>query len=278
VFPGGSRWPNGTVAGSASVARMADPSPSQVDPLRVLGELPGVADAVTGARAAVDTLLGHRVLRRRSAEVSAEAALRCARASAALDGADVPLETVRAGTPDPAVQGALRVSTELGSLLDTVERAPLQALARLHVLAARGRVPDEELGRPRQAPGVAARLAALAELMARRDGGSALLLAAVVHGELLTLPAFGTGAGVVARGAARLVLVCRGLDPKAVTVPDAGHWERRAEYEGAARAYASGEVRPWLLHCAEALRWGATEALAICTAVERGEEGGHGAG
>ena len=41
------------------------------DPFAALMDLPGIADAVTASREAVDGLLGHRVLRRRSAEVTA---------------------------------------------------------------------------------------------------------------------------------------------------------------------------------------------------------------
>ena len=46
---------------------------------------------------AIDRLLGHKVLRRESAGVSTESALRGARASAALEGVDVPLADLRAG-------------------------------------------------------------------------------------------------------------------------------------------------------------------------------------
>jgi len=123
------------------------------DAFAQVAELPGVASAVADARTAVDRLLGHRVLRRRSAEVSAESALRGARASAALEGAWVPLSDLRGGgTTDPIVQGALRVSAELGTLEDTWRVAPRQALARLHVLAAADTVPSSELGRPSSPP------------------------------------------------------------------------------------------------------------------------------
>src|SRR4051812_12408725 len=112
--------------------------------------LPDVPEAVARAREAVDRLLGHRILRRRSAEVSAESALRGARASAALEGVAVPLEEVRGSlTNDPVVQGTLRVSAELGALADTWRKAPRQALARLHALAAADAVDPDALGRPR---------------------------------------------------------------------------------------------------------------------------------
>nr|BFE85482.1 hypothetical protein GCM10020093_080830 [Planobispora longispora] len=116
------------------------------DPLAVIAEMPGVPEAVTEARKAVDRLYGHRVLRRKSPQVSAQSALHGARASAALDGVDVPLEVIPEVT-DPVVQGALRVSAELGRLGPTWRTAPRQVLARLHTLAAVGLAGD--LGRPR---------------------------------------------------------------------------------------------------------------------------------
>lgn len=240
------------------------------DPLAPLLDLPGVGDAVDAARGQVDALLGHRLLRRRSAEVSAEAALRSARASAALAGHAFTLAEVRDGVDDAVVQGALRVASGLASLVDVVDRAPLQALARLHALAARGLADDEALGRP--AAGRGPRLAALADLLAARTTPSALLLAAVVHGEVLALDAFGSASGVVARGAGRLVLVARGLDPKAVTAPDVGHLELVDGYAAAAAAYAGGDPRPWLLHCCEAVRLGALDSVAVCESLLRDAE------
>ncbi|MER5645147.1 oxidoreductase [Streptosporangium sp. NPDC002524] len=113
------------------------------DPLAVIAGMPGVSEAVTDARKAVDRLYGHRVLRRKSPEVSARSALRGARASAALEGVDVPLEVIPEVT-DPTVQGALRVSAELGRLGTTWRAAPRQVLARLHTLAASGLVGEGE--------------------------------------------------------------------------------------------------------------------------------------
>ncbi len=230
------------------------------------------------ARTSVDRLLGHRVLRRRSAQVSAESALRGARASAALEGADRPLDVVR-GWSQPAydgqghlVSGALRVSAEIGALVPVWRRAPLQALARLHVLAAADAVPPDELGRPQVDAAAGARLAALAELAAGPPGAPAVVEAAVVHGELLVLRPFGWGGGLVARAAARLVLVSRGLDPTSLAAPEVGHAEREADYRSAAGGYAAGTVAgvtAWVVHCAGALESGAYEGLAICEALLR---------
>ena len=283
------------------------------DPFAALLDLPGVADAVAEARTAVDALLGHRVLRRRSAEVTAESALRGARASADLEGAGMELERLRGqlmnGQPitvqskDPRLgqlaANAVRVHADLGSLLPSWHGAPRQALARLHVLAAADLgIPSEHLGRPRVAAEdpvedplglgaapppleVSARLDGLARLLLAPTTAPAVVVAAVVHGELLALRPFGTADGIVARAAARLVLVDRGLDPKAVSAPEVGHAELDAAglrashthaYAEAARGYVSGGpdgVVGWVVHCAQAVALGAREGLAVCEALLR---------
>lgn len=259
------------------------------DPLATVASLPDVPESVARARDAVDRLVGHRILRRRSAEVSAEAALRGARASAALEGVSVPLEQARGGeVSDPVVQGALRVSAELGPLAATWRTAPRQALARLHALAAADGAPADDLGRPRSGGDVrdplelgpppspaetAARLGALSDLLTAPTGAPALVVAAIVHGELLTLRPFGWGDGVVARAAGRLTLVDRGLDPKSLIAPEVGHAELRDGYVGGLRGYASGTpegVAGWIRHCADAIELGARDALAVCEAFLRG--------
>ncbi|MER5639359.1 oxidoreductase [Kitasatospora sp. NPDC002227] len=132
------------------------------DPLAPLAELPGVPEAVAEVRKAVDRLYGHRVMRRRASEVTSESALRGARASAALDGADWPLEEVRRRSDfsaDPQARtlgGALRISAEAGQLLSVWRHSPLQVLARLHLLAVGDA--DPAAGRPRRAGEGAAEL------------------------------------------------------------------------------------------------------------------------
>jgi hypothetical protein len=243
--------------------------------LAPLLELPGVADGVAATRDAVDALLGHRVLRRRSADVSAESALRGAWASAWLAGAEHSLDDVRSGAAaaDPIVQGALRAQSAIGALADTWTKAPRQALAKLHALAAADLVEDRDrLGRPAAAPYVAARLDTLAEVLGATSA-PAVVVAAIVHAELLALDAFPPASGVVARVAVRLTLVERGLDPKSLVVVEAGHRELRARYDAALDAYRTGTpegVRAWLLHCTEAVVTGARESVAICEALERG--------
>jgi Fic family protein len=289
------------------------------DPLAALVDLPGVADAVGEARDAVDALLGHRILRRRSAEVTAESALRGARASAELEGAQIELERLRgqllAGTPVQTrskderearvVSNAVRVHADLGQLLVPWRHSPRQALARLHVLAAGDLVEDpDRLGRPRTdgtvedplsvgpAPEpveVAARLDGLARLLVTGTSAPAVVVSAVVHGELLALRPFGSADGLVARAAGRLVLVDRGLDPKAVSAPEVGFAELQKfgvggfarehgaiegdAYSTALRAYVSGGaegVATWVRHCAGAIALGAREGKAVCEAIARG--------
>src|SRR6476661_4831428 len=183
---------------------MAGVSP---DPLAPLVGLPGVADAVRRAREAVVALHRHPVNRTGWAASAAEAALRAARASAVLDG-------------------AVRAAEATGRLLGTWRTAPLQALARLHVLAA------ADLGGPDAdsdadsgaAPGRPVRgterLALLAELVTGGTAVPAPVLVAVVHGELLTLEPFGSANGVVARAAARRAAISSGLDPRGREVPE----------------------------------------------------------
>ena len=126
--------------------------------------LPGVAAAVEAARAAVTDLRRHPAYRRDRSRGAAAASLRAARASAALDGSPlVPLDAA-GGVNDPVLAGALRVAADIEELTRVWERAPLQALARLHMLAAADLCPAQALGRPRPDSGVAPRLAGLAEL------------------------------------------------------------------------------------------------------------------
>jgi hypothetical protein len=273
-------------------------------------------------------------MRRRVAEVTSEAALRGARASAALEGANWPLEEVRRRTDfgrdaeARMVGGALRLNVEVGPLLGTWRHSPLQVLARLHLLAV-GDVGEETpdavggtaVGRPRRADEpaevlfrhplaatekvetefaalertldlslppapsaaeVSARLDTLAQLLASRGGtkhpnertAPALVVAAVVHGELLTLRPFTSANGPVARAATRIVLIAEGLDPKAICPMEVGLAELGSDaYRAALAGYASGTaagMAAWIAHCAQALRLGVRESTAVCEAMQRG--------
>ncbi|MGN9774698.1 oxidoreductase [Micromonospora sp. H33] len=237
------------------------------DPLAPLLALADVAPAVERARERFDQALRHRALRRHGGQVAAEVSLRSAVASAALEGYAHEREEVRAGTvTEPVLQGALRVAGALPGLTDLWPKAPRQALAKLHVLAARDVVAEADLGRPVNDPVVAARLDALAGLVAGGTKVPPLVLAAVVHGELLNLRPFAGPSGVVARGAARLVLLSSGFDPRGLLAVDVGHREREPEYVGSAGAFATGTpdgLRSWLRHYMSAVEVGADQLTEI---------------
>jgi hypothetical protein len=273
------------------------------DPLAPLVELPGVADAVARARDALVAVHNHPVNRRGWAASAAEASLRAARASAALDGAPLGLDltTVSGGTAgigdrqagfpagapdtdepaadaslsvsDPVLAGAVRVAEESGRLLAVWRTSPLQALARLHVVAAADLVPagrrEDELGRPGTGAGISARLSLLADLVTGGTAVPAPVLVAVVHGELLALAPFPSANGVVARAAARMTAVAAGLDPKGLAVPEIGHLRHASEYREAAAGFAAGTregLTTWLLHCCAQWEAGAREGMSIADA------------
>ena len=241
------------------------------DPLGALIELPEVFEAVDAARGSVDALLREiagPALRGRLRELTAESLRRGAWASACLEGttASVAGELADFGAPfadddtGGTARGALRITTELAGLADVWGRAPLQALARLHTLAAADLVPQARLGRPRTSDGVPDRLAALADLVIAPTQASAVVVSGVVLGEILGLEPFAGGNGLVARGAARLVLLSRGLDPQAVSVPEQGLLELGgALTEEKLAGYLTGRpegVGAWIVHWAQAVALG----------------------
>jgi hypothetical protein len=245
----------------------ASVSSPRTDPLAPLVALPGVAEAVARVRDALVALHNHPVNRRGWPATAAEAGLRAARASAALDGAALgPVDDV---VTDPVLAGAVRAAEEAGRLLPVWRTAPLQALARLHVLAAADLAPEPQLGRPRGDAATSARLALLADLVRGGTTAPAPVLVAVVHGELLALAPFGSADGVVARAATRLAAVTTGLDPRGLAVPEVGHLRREREYRAAAAGFAAGTaegVAEWVRHCCAQWEAGAREGRSIADA------------
>ena len=224
------------------------------DPLARLAALEGVGSAFAATRDGIDALLRDRGLRRTTPDLTADALLQGAHASAVLEGSTSTLEDVRAGSGDEVAQSALRVSAELLGLLPTLATSPLQALARLHTLAGKGVVADADLGRPRD-PAGAMRLRDLAGLLTGPTAAPALLVAAVAHAEIASAAPFVSHNGLVARAAERLMLVARGVDPTSLVVPEAGHLALRREYESNLRGYRDGGVagvHAWLVYAAEA--------------------------
>lgn len=230
------------------------------DPFAGVAALTGVGTAAGHARDAVDALLRQPAMRRDAGRVAAESALRGARASAAMAGADPD------DVADPRMQGALRAVAEVPSQAASWRERPRQSLARLHVLAARGTADDSTLGQPR-ADMDHARFDQLLDLATAPTAAPSVVVAAIVHGELLALRSFGSADDLVARAAERIVLVAGGVDTKAVSVPEAGHRVLERAYLPLHEAYRDGGpdgVAAWVRHCCDAYARGAEEGITIC--------------
>jgi hypothetical protein len=84
-----------------------------------------------------------------------------------------------------------------------------------------------------------------------------VLIAAIAHGELLTLRSFRWGSGLIARTSVRLVLSARGVDPDLLVAPEVGMFAQgRTSYVRAVRAYASAEpegIAEWITWNAAAI-------------------------
>lgn len=224
-----------------------------------LVSLEGVASAYAATRDGIDAMLRDRGLRKTSPELTAESLLRGAHASAVLEGSTSTLEEVRETGGDAIAQASVRVSTELLSLVPILRTQPLRALARIHALAALGSLPEDELGRPRNAD-AANTLREVGNAITFPTSAPALVVAAMVHAGLATSAPFASHNGIVARAVERLVLVAKGVDEKSLMVPEAGHALLRREYESNLRGFASGQpggLHSWLLYGAEAYAAGA---------------------
>lgn len=219
------------------------------DPLAELARVEGVPSALAAARDAVDAVLRDRGMRTISTDQRGRALLAGARANAAL-------------SEDPSrwLAGAVRLSGELVELAGTIRIAPAQALARAHVVIARGIVPDDELGRVSGGAAVQQRVAGLVDLLTGPQTASAIVLGAIAHAEIATAAPFGPSSGLIARAAEHLVLISSGLDPAAVIVVEAGHAEDAAGYRAGLAGYRAGSVagvRDWIVRCAAAVSRGA---------------------
>ena len=195
---------------------------------RVAG-LTGISQAAASARDGIDVVLRQPDVRRRAARIAAASAVRGAAASAALEaGRPGPAEAVGAPDPDdPLLQGALRATGAVLDLAPTWSRAPLQVLARLHVLAAADLVPAQALGRPTDRE-AATRLTAVAADLVAGTRAPALVVAALVHA--IVAESFAPAGGIVGRAAERVVLVATGLDPQGLLVPEVGHLTAGEDY------------------------------------------------
>ncbi|UUZ60859.1 oxidoreductase [Nocardioides sp. B-3] len=224
------------------------------DPVARLVGLEGVPSAYAAARDGIDVMLRDRGLRRTSPEMTAESLLRGAHASAVLEGSASTLAEIRAGDGDAIAQDALRLSTSMLALAPLIRTAPLQAIAELHAVVASGSVPDDSLGRPRDAAS-ADRLRGVSELLLSDTSAPALLVAAVVHADVATAAPFASHNGIVARALERLVLVARGVDSEVAGRARGRALALRAQYESNLRGYAEGGprgVHAWVIYAAEA--------------------------
>jgi hypothetical protein len=219
--------------------------------------LAGVGAAAAHARDAIDALLRHPAVRRETGRFAAASALQGAQASALLAGGDPDV------VEDPVTQGALRATGEAVRLAASWH-TPGRVLARLHLLAARDLADPADLGRPRS-DADRNRLDQLLQLATGPTAAPGVVIAALVHGELLAMNVFALGGDLVARAAERVVLIARGVDTKAVSIPEAGHLERRRVYVDMLSLYAAGHpdgVAAWVRHCCDAYARGAEAGLA----------------
>lgn len=224
------------------------------DRIAWLVALEGVASSYASTRDGIDAMLRDRGLRKTDPQTTAEALAIGAHASAVLEGSRSTLAEMAEGGGDEVAQDSLRLSASVLSLVPLMKQAPLQAFARLHAVAAGTALPAEQLGRPRDAAS-AGRLRTVSELIINDTSAPALLVAAMVHGDIATAKPFASHNGIVARAAERLVIVSRGVDPKSLMVTEAGHLALRAQYESNLRAYASATqrgVHAWALYASEA--------------------------
>ncbi len=263
-----------------------------------LARLDAVEEAMTRARSACTELRWHNALRKRIPEAAAEATVRAARSSAALEGARYPTNFVReviAGRAVPddlsgtQLAAAVRIAAyaaELSRQAHPLRGNLLHVLSTMSVAAGAGLVDDDRLGRPRlgeEQPGdlgglpappppgeVLERLRALEEVLAE-ESLPGLVVAALLHGEILALRPFAIGNGLIARALFRIHVVTSGVDPTGVAVPEAAFLDDATGYGQAGNAYATGrDVPGFIVSCAQAVEKGAGEGRTICQAVQAG--------
>lgn len=231
------------------------------DPLVALMDLPGVKEACADARTAVDSLLWDRSLKSRHSEIQGESIVRGAWSNAWFEGAETSLSTLRSGAAfddspvGRVLAGSLAMHMELPQFVEIVGVAPAQVFARMHALAAHGFVPDDKLGRPRTNDqgddplhlGVMPEPEVLLERLRALGGflststAPGVLVAAIAHAELAAIRPFDWGSGLVARGAVRVVLAQRGVDPTMLSAPELGlRAVGRPAYVRAVRGYVAG--------------------------------------
>ena len=195
-------------------------------PLTRATGLLGISQAAAATRDAIDVVLRLRSVQTGASALALRSAEQGARASALLETASESL-----ADDDPVLAGALRATHAASELATLWPTAPLQVLARLHLLAAVDVAVPDDLGRPTDATS-ARRLQSMVAEIARSAGpGSSVpsvVVAAIVHAEVAS--AFQPLGGVVGRAAERAVLASTGVDRTSVLVPEQGHLDEAEGY------------------------------------------------
>ena len=226
------------------------------DPFAALAHDLEVTRVMAAARAEIDSVLWRREIRSNAAAVARASIERGGRDSAAIDGADTA--AIDDSPMGRVLARAIDVTAAVPGQVGAWSSAPLQVIAALHAIAANDFAAKDELGRPRSqeladdalrigqlppAALVGPRMTLLAELVLAPTTAPAILVAGIVHAELLALRPFAWGSGLVARAAARCVLAERAVDPSLFTIPEHGMFTMgRPAYVDAVRAYASGTM------------------------------------
>ncbi|STD15772.1 Uncharacterised protein [Dermatophilus congolensis] len=263
--------------------------------------LPELRSQVAQAAGACSRLRFHEGLRRHLPEIMFESRVRGAHGSAALSEGRASVDRVRQlsvpgalwpPTTDPSnrvTRAAIALTAEVDRLDSKFEDAPRQAVARLHAVAGnalavgqvgRTRVAGEgcsellsALGREPEADDARASLFALLNEF-RQGVTSPVLLAALVHGEVLRSRPFPCANGLLGRALERLLLRSRHVDSTRAVVPEAGHFAMGVDdYFTAAAAYARSRDRGdmdgvvvWVQHCCHAIAHGAAEGGRVADA------------
>lgn len=152
-----------------------------------------------------------------------------AQASAALEGAEIPMAVLASGPPQAPLERLaariLALHVDVAGAVDLVPRAPLQVLARFASIMSAGVLAPSEVGRPRTgppedpwhlqlAPAASAVPGLLAQVVRPRAAADApaLVTAGLSLAHLMVLAPFPTGNGPIARAFATALLRSRGVD------------------------------------------------------------------
>lgn len=248
-------------------------SQSKVDPLSNLLTIPRISDECESTLKAIDELMWNRTVRRHKDALVPYTRRIAGFATAALDGAQMPKDPTM--EPEVSPMGSLSdqgllVTAEADLQRLAFRTEPLKVLARLHTFVST----DEDRGRPRTTNDVndplrlgslpphevlQERMSQLVDLVIESKASS-ILVAAIVHAELVTLRPFTQGSYLVARASTRLILAARDVDNDGLVMSEYGAFLLgRPAYVKALTGYISGTregVAAWVAWQGEAIRRG----------------------